>query len=126
MHFFARVKQLLNPADAKKKTEQSFEAGFPNRGGDSMKKVKILVKGYVQGVGFRYTTKMVADELGIAGIVRNESDGSVYIEAAGEPEKIDAFIKAVQNSPSPSGKVEQVVVEEDDSLTIPSKFSVTN
>lgn len=46
-----------------------------------MKNYKIIVFGTVQGVGFRYTTKAIADNMGIKGIVRNQSDGTVYIEA---------------------------------------------
>ena len=48
-----------------------------------MKKLRIHVQGRVQGVGFRYTTKMLADQLGVTGSVKNESDGSVSIEAMG-------------------------------------------
>ncbi|SFH78924.1 acylphosphatase [Pisciglobus halotolerans] len=91
-----------------------------------MKKVRILVKGMVQGVGFRYTTKMLADKLGIAGIVRNENDGSVYIEANGSPERIDAFIDGIKRSPSPSASVEDVTVEEDESIEERMNFTVTN
>ena len=46
-----------------------------------MKNYKIIVFGIVQGVGFRYTTKAIADNMGIKGIVRNQNDGTVYIEA---------------------------------------------
>ncbi|WP_192988420.1 acylphosphatase [Carnobacterium mobile] len=91
-----------------------------------MKKVKLTVKGRVQGVGFRYMTKMVADQLGVFGIVRNESDGSVYIEANGEPEKIDAFIEEIRKSPSPSGKVEHIDLAEDATLPTKDNFSVSN
>ena len=95
-------------------------------GGKPMKKVKLTVKGRVQGVGFRYMTKMVADQLGVFGIVRNESDGSVYIEANGEPEKIDAFIEEIRKSPSPSGKVEHIDLTEDATLPTKDNFSVSN
>ena len=40
-----------------------------------MKKIRIQVQGRVQGVGFRYTTKLLADRMGIQGSVKNESDG---------------------------------------------------
>ena len=46
-------------------------------------KVTMTVSGRVQGVGFRYMTKMVADQLGILGIVKNEANGDGYIEAMG-------------------------------------------
>lgn len=91
-----------------------------------MKKVKIRVSGRVQGVGFRYMTKLVADQIGVAGIVRNEDDGSVYIEAVGPYEKIEEFIKAIERSPSPSGRVDACNVEEDDSIENYVSFRITN
>jgi acylphosphatase len=50
----------------------------------SIKCLQIRVYGKVQGVWYRGSTKQKADELGLSGLVRNESDGSVYIEACGE------------------------------------------
>lgn len=41
------------------------------------------VTGRVQGVGFRWWTRQAARELGLRGVVRNERDGSVFVEAAG-------------------------------------------
>lgn len=52
---------------------------------------KIIVEGVVQGVGFRYHTILKANELGVFGYVRNESDGSVYIEAEGEENSVQQF-----------------------------------
>ena len=52
----------------------------------------IRVFGKVQGVGFRYYTQKKALELDVTGFVQNRPDGSVYIEAEGEEEKLDAFI----------------------------------
>lgn len=49
-----------------------------------MKHVSVKVKGKVQGVFFRAETKRKADELGLVGFVRNEEDGSVYLELEGE------------------------------------------
>lgn len=91
-----------------------------------MKQVKMTAIGFVQGVGFRYMTKMVADQIGIGGIVCNQNDGSVYIEANGTPEQIDTFIEKVKKSPSPSGRVDQLIITEDDTIEIRKKFSVTN
>ncbi|WP_316399902.1 acylphosphatase, partial [Enterococcus faecium] len=68
-----------------------------------MRKVKMNVQGRVQGVGFRYMTKMVADQLGVTGTVKNEDDGSVTIEAIGNDDIIQKFIEEVKKSPSPSG-----------------------
>lgn len=58
-----------------------------------MRKVKMNVQGRVQGVGFRYMTKMVADQLGVTGTVKNEDDGSVTIEAIGNDDIIQKFIE---------------------------------
>ena len=95
-------------------------------GGKTMKKVKMTATGRVQGVGFRFMTKMVADQIGVSGSVRNQSDGSVYIEANGDPAKIDKFIEKIKHSPSTSGKVEHLEVTEDSSLPEKVKFSITN
>lgn len=91
-----------------------------------MKAIRMKVKGRVQGVGFRYMTKMVADQIGVFGIVQNETDGSVYIEANGDSDKIDLFIAKIKQSPTPSGRVEDLQLEEDASIKIRNKFSVTN
>lgn len=91
-----------------------------------MKTIRMKVKGRVQGVGFRYMTKMVADQIGVFGIVQNEADRSVYIEANGDSDKIDLFIAKIKQSPTPSGRVENLQVEEDASIKIRNKFSVTN
>lgn len=89
-----------------------------------MRKVKMNVQGRVQGVGFRYMTKMVADQLGVTGTVKNEDDGSVTIEAIGNDDIIQKFIKEVKKSPSPSGRVQYVDVQEDPMIEERKKFDV--
>lgn len=58
------------------------------------------VFGKVQGVGFRYYTHKKAVELQISGFVKNMNDGSVYIEAEGEPDKLEQFIAWCEVGPS--------------------------
>ena len=53
----------------------------------------------MQGVFFRASTKEKADALNISGMVRNEPDGSVYVEAEGEEENLKAFIQWCQQGP---------------------------
>ncbi|HAP9399797.1 acylphosphatase [Enterococcus faecium] len=89
-----------------------------------MRKVKMNVQGRVQGVGFRYMTKMVADQLGVTGTVKNEDDGSVTIEAIGNDDIIQKFIEEVKKSPSPSGRVQYVDVQEDPMTEERKKFDV--
>lgn len=56
------------------------------------KHVAITVYGKVQGVYFRLSTKEHADRLGIKGFVKNQEDGSVYIEAEAALPLVDQFI----------------------------------
>ena len=64
-----------------------------------MKHLNITVKGKVQGVYYRASTKAVADQLGIRGSVKNEPDGSVFIEAEGEPTLLDMFLDWCKEGP---------------------------
>jgi acylphosphatase len=57
------------------------------------------IHGKVQGVGFRYFVKQKADLLGIKGFVRNLVNGSVYVEAEGESEKLLLFIQLCHQGP---------------------------
>lgn len=65
----------------------------------------IIVIGHVQGVGFRFSTKMIADELGITGYAENIQD-YVEILATGNEEALEAFTKRVIEGASPSSRVE--------------------
>jgi acylphosphatase len=71
---------------------------------------KARITGKVQGVWFRKYTKAKADELGLKGIVRNEPDGSVYVEAEGNPGKLDLFRNWLFEG-SPLSEVENVHTE---------------
>jgi acylphosphatase len=48
-----------------------------------------IVRGRVQGVGFRWFVHREAAALGLRGWVRNTEDGKVELVAAGDPEKLD-------------------------------------
>jgi len=69
----------------------------------------IRVRGFVQGVFFRYTAKEEAEKLHISGFARNEPDGSVYIEAEGEEEDLNRFLTWCHNGPG-AAKVKNVEV----------------
>lgn len=64
-----------------------------------MKHLNITVKGYVQGVFYRASTKAVADQLGVKGFVQNESDGNVFIEAEGDEVSLDMFLDWCKEGP---------------------------
>ena len=60
----------------------------------------IIVSGRVQGVGFRYFTKKMADELSIYGWVKNMGDGTVEITAEGAEQLLEDFLKFIKRGPS--------------------------
>jgi acylphosphatase len=74
-----------------------------------MKHYNIWVRGKVQGVFFRKYTRQKAMTLGLTGFVRNEADGSVYIEAEGDDEKLEMFRDWCRTG-SPSSRVSSVEV----------------
>ena len=67
-----------------------------------MQKVRLLVSGRVQGVGFRYSTYALALEIGdIYGRVWNNDNGTVEILAQSDkPAKLAKFIQEVRKGPS--------------------------
>jgi acylphosphatase len=58
-------------------------------------RITTVVRGRVQGVGFRFTTKGVARRFAVSGFVQNEADGSVLCVAEGEASEIEGFLQAV-------------------------------
>ena len=63
------------------------------------KSLSISIFGRVHGVGFRYHALNKAEEMGINGFIRNEQDGSVFIEAEGEEASIDEFVDWCRQGP---------------------------
>lgn len=80
-----------------------------------MKKVRIIVSGKVQGVGFRYSTYALALEIGnIYGRVWNNDDGTVEIIAQSQnSDKMAKFIQEIRKGPSKWAKVTYVDVKMD-------------
>lgn len=72
-----------------------------------MKCLVIKIQGIVQAVGFRYSAMEKARELNLTGFVKNEPDGSVYIEAEGEKEDLKKFLEWCYKGPKFS-EVEKV------------------
>ena len=82
-----------------------------------MKKVRLIVSGRVQGVGFRYSTYAIALQIGdIYGRVLNNDDGTVEILAQSQDAaKMAKFIQEVRKGPSQWAKVTYVDVKMDNS-----------
>jgi len=60
---------------------------------------RFIVRGRVQGVGFRWFVEREAHILGIAGWVRNNSDGSVEVLAQGSREQLAGLRSRLRQGP---------------------------
>lgn len=83
------------------------------------KAVHVLVKGRVQGVGYRQACRQTARSLDLVGWVRNLYDGRVELFAQGPEDGVNRFLDWVWAGP-PSARVlgvESDVVATDDTLT---------
>lgn len=67
----------------------------------------VVVRGRVQGVGFRAWTEMTARERGLEGWVRNRRDGSVEAVFAGEAARVEAMLAACRRGP-PAARVDEL------------------
>ena len=65
------------------------------------------VRGRVQGVGFRWWTRLQATRLGVAGTVRNCPDGSVEVQLRGPAEAVEEMERLLAEGP-PASHVEAV------------------
>jgi acylphosphatase len=64
-----------------------------------MKRITATVTGKVQGVFYRASTEKTARRIGLTGFVRNEADGSVYLEAQGTEAQLQEFIEWCKTGP---------------------------
>lgn len=69
---------------------------------------QIKVLGEVQGVFFRKSTQEKARQLNLKGFVRNENDGSVYIEAEGDEDNLRTLLTWAETGP-PAARVKRVI-----------------
>ena len=74
------------------------------------RRLHAVVRGRVQGVGYRATTHHEAHKLGLLGWVRNRTDGTVEVDAQGPGEALEAFLSFLHRGPL-GAKVEGVEVE---------------
>ena len=71
----------------------------------------LTVSGRVQGVGFRWSTYQLAQELGLAGFVQNQMDGTVYIVVQGPHDLVRKFTKEVQAGVNQYARVTNVKIK---------------
>jgi len=63
-----------------------------------VKRWHIYFSGRVQGVGFRYTSRQVADRYDVAGWVKNLPNGSVEMIVEGTPDQLKSYVADVASS----------------------------
>ena len=73
-------------------------------------RLEAIVRGRVQGVGFRYHVSHRARQMGVTGYVRNLWDGSVEVVAEGDKTRVDQFLSYLQVGPR-SAWVREVVTD---------------
>ncbi len=88
-----------------------------------MKHIDISVSGKVQGVFFRQSAKAKAEELGITGYAKNMDDGTVYIEAEGEKEKLKIFLEWCKSGPA-HARVEDISLRESHTVKEFKEFNI--
>ncbi len=77
---------------------------------DHLQRVHVVVKGRVQGVGFRAHVQYSGRQIGVTGWVRNVGYDTVEAVGEGERAKLDRFVEAVKSGPVGS-QVDEAEVE---------------
>ena len=80
----------------------------------SVKGYVLIVYGRVQGVGFRWYAKRIAQERGVDGTVRNLSDGTVEIRCLCEEGVLKDFIEELKKGNTVFRHVDNVEINETD------------
>lgn len=88
-----------------------------------MKRIHAFISGRVQGVGFRASTRRMANRLGVKGWAKNLMDGRVEVIAEGEKEEIEKFIDFLHDGPSVA-RVENVQIREEEYKEEFERFSI--
>jgi len=83
-----------------------------------MKATRVFYEGKVQGVGFRWTTRKIAQGFDVTGLVKNLPDGRVELQVAGEPDEIKDFLQDIRDS----GASAHIAAERVDEITVPTPF----
>lgn len=77
------------------------------------KRIHVYISGRVQGVFFRYTSKELADQLGVTGWIRNLPDGRVEAVVEGDEDKVDEMLEFLSKGP-PLARVDNIEIIEEE------------
>ncbi len=84
---------------------------------------RIIVRGIVQGVGYRFFAERRAGQLGVKGWVKNLPDGTVEVVAVAEESVLQRFIQDLEKGP-PSARVTGIEIEDYNLLDEVSGFTI--
>ncbi len=87
------------------------------------KRAKLIIKGIVQGVNFRYYTQREAKKNNLTGWVRNLPDGSVAALFEGEEEDVETMIQWCRSGP-PSARVTELIAQKEEFRDEFQSFSI--
>lgn len=73
---------------------------------------RFVIRGRVQGVGFRFFAEQAARVEGLHGWVANREDGAVEVSVEGDREALERFERRMRQGP-PAGRIDDVLVEPD-------------
>ena len=88
-----------------------------------MSALHVVVRGRVQGVGFRWFVREQARPLGVAGWVRNRPDGCVEVAASGDADVLSRFRGLLREGP-PGASVTAIDELEPVDTVLPEPFSI--
>ncbi len=86
---------------------------------ERLHRVRGIVHGFVQGVGFRSFARRQAAACGVSGWVRNRADGSVEFCVEGSVSAVDDYLSVIRKGPG-YAEVEQVALLEDAFTELPT------
>ncbi len=89
----------------------------------AMKKIKTIIYGKVQGVGFRFFIQKSAQKYGIKGWVRNIDNDKVEIVCLGEQKEMDKLLKNIKKGPE-GARIKKIETMQTDEQIISDKFTI--
>jgi acylphosphatase len=83
-----------------------------------MNATRVFYEGRVQGVGFRWTARKIAQGYDVTGLVRNLPDGRVELQVSGDDGEIDAFLTDIRDSVLAG----HITTEQRERISLPNPF----
>lgn len=111
--------------DAPASPESGAPSGSPGHADPSRRRTRraYLLSGRVQGVGFRWWTAQLAQQLGLAGTVENRADGRVELHVVGPSAAVAALEERLRRGP-PAARVTRIEPIQP-APTLPTDFRIT-